>query len=743
MRGRRTARGVVVVSALPLVAVLLGCDAGGGTTAPQPAAATIDFPPPSLIDDEGVTVRGTTPSGAAQVSVNGSSADSTDGFRTWSISMPLSWGTNEMVVYAAESTDQPATEVASVAVERRALMRQPKWVALDATARVAYLLGLGTSSDDLVLAPGIVRLDLDTDARSDLSGARRGGGPSFQNPEGMAFDSTTGMVLVLDYEARTLFAVDVGTGERTVLADNGRGAGPDWVGPTALAVDDSNIYVADEERHSLVSVDRATGDRIVVSEATRGEGPPITHPRGIAVDRERGRLLVTQHDAPPILAVSLATGDRTVLIEADGPWPTGLVRPRGIVIDGARERALVLDEFGEKLAAIDLVTSTPSLVSGAEERGVGPTLGYPLGLALDAARGRVLAVSNAQEALIAIDLASGDRRVLSSNARGDGPPLVGGIGSVADVAVDRDARRAAVVGFGGLLSVDLASGDRQLLGVENDAPDEALGEPIEIDLAPAGWTPSGWVPRGTSSGGHGTSNRWIVVADRLVDQDFETGRVVAVEPRSGAVSVLADSRHGAGTRFARLRSLAVDSANGRALVIDSGRFLIGVDLASGERTTLLDSTQLPFDWFTTALRPTTGALLFVAPDYVPITFQSVLGEVAPSGRGVRLLSIGDYGTFFGEVSGLAVTPDGTRAFTMARGEDQRFGVVRVELGDGRRTMLAGPGKGHGGRVSSGALDLGVAPDTAIVASGTDLLAVDLRSGDRVVVSRGLGAGADY
>ena len=83
---------------LPTLALLASCGGGGGGAAGKPAVQ-IQFPPEvSLTDADGITVRGVVvrPGGVAGVTVAGIPASTTNGWKTWTVEVPLDLGANDL-----------------------------------------------------------------------------------------------------------------------------------------------------------------------------------------------------------------------------------------------------------------------------------------------------------------------------------------------------------------------------------------------------------------------------------------------------------------------------------------------------------------------------------------------------------------------------------------------------------------------------------------------------------------------
>lgn len=112
--------------AITVLLITTGCSGGGssnGSSDGLAPAVTITFPTPgSRVDAAAVTVRGTASdleSGVASVTVNGVPATTTDGWTTWSVSIPLTPGGNTLVVEATDLAGNVATQAAQRTVTRQ------------------------------------------------------------------------------------------------------------------------------------------------------------------------------------------------------------------------------------------------------------------------------------------------------------------------------------------------------------------------------------------------------------------------------------------------------------------------------------------------------------------------------------------------------------------------------------------------------------------------------------------------
>jgi len=232
-------------------------------------------------------------------------------------------------------------------------------------------------------------------------------------------------------------------------------------------------------------------------------------------------------------------------------------------MDAARERLLVADDMNAAILALDLesgaigVALRNSIGSGTKFRRsmVG-------GTAVNQS-GRVLVTDGSVGELVDVDLASGVRTLISGGGVGGGPDFEQPL----DVAFDASTglERALVLdpGLGGVVSVDLTSGDRTLVS----GPGVGLGPVFHFDLSsPLSMKVAGGVA-------------WVM------DSSFDPfgGRLLAVDLATGDRTLVSGDGVGAGRPLIFSYEFDLDAAGGRALAI-SLEDLVSIDLASGDRT---------------------------------------------------------------------------------------------------------------------------------------------------------------
>ncbi len=596
------------------------------TTMPDlvPPVAVVQFPPlASLTSAATIAMRGTAEdefSAITRVSIDGNAATSTDGFATWSITVPLAPGVNELLVETEDSEGNIDMAAVELAVTRNVRFGIATSLAIDednnrllvvdsaADAVVAVDLGTGLRtivSDDqtpnpnyYLLDPKAVLVDADRDRalvldnlmsavlavnlstgeRTMLSGH---GTPSVLPPlvdaHDLVIDEANDRLLVLLRNGQAVIAVDLDTGIRTILSNSST---PNFANfffePTAIAVDaaGNRALVANlSPNRAIYSVNLATGARSIMSnDTTPNANNPLGYVSAIVVDVAHARALVAQPDTATILAVDLATGARSVFSSPTVPDTVNPpLRPWSMRLDATGNRLLVLDQGLRSVMAVDLISGARSVVSASELGPLGTSLDDARGIALDLENGRALvSADGATDAVIAVDLATSVRTILSDGGVPNGnEPFASPIDLVADVV----SNRAFVLDQGEsggasarVIAVDMTTGARTLISSDTlPNAGNALRIPIAIDI----------------DDGRG----------RLLVADADLAAVIAVDIGTGGHTILSgNGTPDADQPFAEIEDLVVDAGGARAIVVSAEYLvdtdIVGVNLNSGVRSAI-------------------------------------------------------------------------------------------------------------------------------------------------------------
>lgn len=517
---------------------------------------------------------------------------------------PSSFTTGDTILMRGTAADGQGSEITSVSVNGVQASSDDGF----ATWRASVPLAFG---ENTLTVETQDRLNTDSAAASVAVTSRTD--PEFTLPAKAVLDSAGNRALVTDEESGSLFSVALDSGVRSILsgADPNHqgeqiGDGPAFEAPYAVVLDIANnrALVTDVGSNTLFSVDLSTGNRVLLSGTNSdsgelvGAGPALERPWGAALDAGNNRLLIVDGgylggegdpDEVPyaaIVAVDLLTGNREILVDensdcGESGCGVDMVSVNSVTFDGANNRLLVVESYDAALIAVDLASGRREVLSGSDsvegdEVGEGEFFSSPVGVALDLDNHRVFVADSGGigfGAIFSVDLDSGDRQVLSGGFRpddmdGSGPLFL----SPNDIELDSDNNRLLVSDREvGLLFVDLIDGGRQLINQRiGSGPDyEALAK-LDFDA---------------------TSNRILATEGR--------GEIFAVDTGTGERTVLSGVEVGTGPEFSVITSSVLDGANDRLLIgvrlqdqsrQPSGRLAEGaiytVDLATGNRVLL-------------------------------------------------------------------------------------------------------------------------------------------------------------
>jgi DNA-binding beta-propeller fold protein YncE len=504
--------------------------------------------------DATITVRGSASDadGVLGVRVNGVLASTTDGFATWSATVPLAPGDNAIVVRTIDVAGAFDLAADAVAVRREGPL--PTTV-LDAAFDPAGVRVILVDPAEAVLGTTLVPAERET-VSSDL----RGGGVALRDPgdpyplEAVVVDPALGVAYVADEGIdERILRVHLATGDRVVVSDAVTGSGPavDRVEGLALDAAGGRLFAACFSGE-VYEIDVASGDRTLLADGlTVGSGPEIERPEDVEFDPTSGRPYVLDSLGKSVFTIDPATLARTLVTGPTlGTGPALSISADEIALELDEGRLFVAD--GETVYAVDVATGDRTTFSDADVgAGLGPEIGSPVALDLDAAHGRLILVERTGRVL-SLDLASGDRFEMHRPGFGTGP-----IDTPADVAVDPATRNVLFLVTdpeGALVEIDRATGDRRTV-----ADDAALVPPF---LGGARYVAAGATP-GTAHLSDGLS-------------------VFEVTLATGARRVVSDASTGTGP-LGELDDVAEGLVPGRLVVASRDEGLLSVDVASGDR----------------------------------------------------------------------------------------------------------------------------------------------------------------
>jgi DNA-binding beta-propeller fold protein YncE len=650
--------------------------------------------------------------------VSGVPALTANGFATWTAQVPLDHGRNELVASITDQQGQLLERGATVFVTQTGWALRSSIVAATDTLGNELLL----SDEDAVAA-----VDLETGEARLISGSARGSGPTFYFSEAIAADPAHGRVFVVGGETYTTpMSIDLATGDRSLLPRLSDDAATDLDFCRGLALDSEGkvgYAVRSFDDPAVIAVDLTTGARSVVSGASIGAGEAFDDPLDVVYDAVtdplKPRLLVTEPQLQQILAVDLDTGDREVFSSA-APRGQGVAldAPLRLALDASHGRLIVTDAGAERLVAVDLDTGDRTTLAD-DVTGQGP-LESMFGLALDPEGARAFLPTRAGGQIIAVDLSSLERSIFSSTNLGAGPHLVDprGLAFAPGDDGEPDVLYTADGSLEGVFRIDLRTSDRS----EVSGPNVGAGPSFEraLDIA-------------IDSTSHATSPRLLVT-----DQQLQA--LVAVELATGNRALVSGPSIGSGSLLKSPWGVAINPADQQVVVLDSpvneSGVLFGIDLASGDRTLLSGDARGTGPAFTWAAH----SVIF---DTSSSAARVLVGDSQLFGIFSVDLATGDR-TELAPLStpgDIMLDPDRERVIALDYHENS---LVSVTLQGAEVTLLSGegkydaPDKGRGPPLSLPfSFTANLDDQVAFVASAElgAILAVDLATGERVVISR--------
>ena len=304
-------------------------------------------------------------------------------------------------------------------------------------------------------------------------------GVEFGSPRQIIKDPFANRFMVNDYQdsfgandTNTLVAVsDIGT--RQTIQNGGLGSGQILSGSAVLAQssDENTLFTANFQSQSIFSIPSDGHDRTLVSGPGMGVGPALAGPMDMA-QLDANRLAVVDTALDAVLSVNLNTGDRIVLSGAGVGSGPAIDNPRTMAVDSTNALGYVANETNGEIVVVDLITGVRTLLTDNSDDGL--DIVEPTGVDLDSNNQRLLVAdsgdgSTASIQLVAVDLASGEKQIMSSQAVGSGPTLLG----MRDVVLT-SPNVALVAGDDQIVVVDLTNGDRTVVADDNTGQGEVI-----------------------------------------------------------------------------------------------------------------------------------------------------------------------------------------------------------------------------------------------------------------------------
>jgi hypothetical protein len=393
-------------------------------------------------------------------------------------------------------------------------------------------------------------------------------------------DAANDQVLVLDSAGDQVVAVSLVTGNRTVFSPHALQPSIASARGMAFVPATSRVLVV-KSRGTIISIDNVSQRSTLLSPSV-GSGVALNYPEGLLIEQASGTptsLLITDAAMSSLTRMNLATGARTVVSSSSGNVGTGpdLFNIVSIAHDtrapgGGNSVLALVGDPSYSLVSINLVTGNRTWVTSLNFATPGvpaaTAVVYPRNLRLDAANNRVYFsdTTAGQAAMYVIDLATFTRSTVTSATRGAGPLIDRASAFVLDPAQQPTRALVEDEGPGGILAVDLASGDRSVFlapWAEDPQPGASVASAMYLDVQSS---------RLIATRAGSTSNLFSLSLT-TGEQRILSGR----DPVANTVTGRGPTPYGA-------MALDVDAADGVAYVGNAWiGALFAIDLESGDR----------------------------------------------------------------------------------------------------------------------------------------------------------------
>ncbi len=557
----------------------------------------------------------------------------------------LGWDPGGGVAYVHDAHEgllrfAPATSVWTVASPEDFAVSGPTGGAFDASTNTYYQLYRDT----------LRRIDVSTGARTSVTG----NGPALSSRmEDVDVDGAGSAYIVGDFFSsvdEAVVRVDLATGDRFELSSASVGTGTAFADPTAVDAVGGAIYVFDNGPETLIQVDPSTGNRTVLIDTTSTFTVSSLDAVGLVVEPANTRAYVAVKGV--VHALDWTAGTVTTVFDRANGHEDELGDFRGIA-GAPGMRLLAIDAPSRQsggwagLSSIELGTAALTVLTDASV-GSGPraSLTSLEDVVVDTVRGDLLLVDD-DGFLLTLDLATGLRTVVSSDTVGSGPE----VGSSPDALVF-DGDRTAFVGTGGsVFAVDVVTGARRLV-----SEDGAMGSGPEFDTyGGLSWDPE---QERLVAGAQTddllmridppTGNRVLFTTEVLYDlydldldaardrvymaTEYDPGptyRILTADLATGVVTTLIDFDADTSDDLGSVELLASDAATGRLFVFDHP-LIAEIDATTGVPTVvadLNDPTAGPLGTYAEgmAAAPLTG-VLYLTSDYGVHALDAATGE---------------------------------------------------------------------------------------------------------------------
>ena len=404
--------------------------------------AQILFPPPvSMTEGNTILVRGSASdefSPIASVRVNGVLAITTDGFKNWQVTVPLT-DTTKFVTATTENTltvtTEDAAENKSTNAARVAIRQAPLTSAFpDAEG---YIRPFGLAFDKLDGRNRLLVASRYDDVYSvDLTTGKRTLAFTLSDcsPSTIAVNSLNKHVYAPCPNVGEIIDIDLGNvseHQTHVIPNfndvNNVNGNSDAFASILYLKDNVAKYVINYTKYSPFRVEIFAADASftqfqLISNSEKSIPDtvnPIRDSYGIALDKAADRFLVTDYMQQVIFAVDTNTGARSIFSsnskgagELFAEVDSGVLS--GIVVDEVNQRALVAEYYeSTKIFSIELTTGNRSLLTNTSEANPFNSIYSGFDLKIADPNGYVFVAGSVDKAVFAVDLVTGHRVVFS------------------------------------------------------------------------------------------------------------------------------------------------------------------------------------------------------------------------------------------------------------------------------------------------------------------------------------------
>lgn len=491
--------------------------------------------------------------------------------------------------------------------------------------------------------------------------------------------------------------------------DNVNSQGTLWFWPMAISsiANPSRAFILDSYADALIRVDLMSGNRTTISSPHIGTGPRLLFPIALAVNSTETQAFVVDIWLDALVRVDLVNGNRVIVSNANIGAGGQLGQPRNIFLSPDGSRAL-LAGF-DSVISVDLSNGNKTTIAlrGASAQG-------SANVAFNSEGTRIYLVDR-QGYLIRWDLTDNTTRVISDRIeRHEAAGAMVWINQAETKAFVLQSDSFSLLGTGTLFQWDLASATR-----------------IEISRRGLGAGPDIGSARAFSVNSTETSALILSGTD-----------LIRVQLATGDRQVISSSNLGEGPALKSPSKVSIHTSSNRAYLLDpSSKGIFEVNVINGERR-VVSSEQVG-----------KGPLLLSPSDmvisanaikaYVVDSQQDALLEVDLVNGDRRIVSGMNegQGPNMRSPSGVSINAKGTQVYIV---DSELNAVLRVDLVNGSRHIVSSSQLGGGPALSTSdslgyigelsAISLNSLETQAFVHGGTRLLRVDLKSGDRAVVS---------